>query len=225
MWWRGRPRQSSQRPDRFLSLARLEKSDGQPTARRGRWASPGRVGTGKLMTIGLSVVKRCRREPGAWATSTCGAAMAQLAGRVIVCRAGAANSYFALVSSAVQGCMSVRVNQWHANHAETDVLFMGSWSSGWPGQDASGHRSVGVVAPFAPHPVNTTRPTCGGDRNVDRVEFADSAYGQPARKHGCSGWGTAPVRDSHHTRRRPHRDRWVCWVSAMIFSASIDKPR
>jgi len=41
------------------------------------------------MTIGLSVVKRCGREPGAWATSTCGAAMAQLAGRVIVCRAGA----------------------------------------------------------------------------------------------------------------------------------------
>lgn len=25
-----------------------------------------------------------------------------------------------------------RVNQWHAHHAETDVLFMGSWSSGWP---------------------------------------------------------------------------------------------
>lgn len=42
------------------------------------------------------------------------------------------------------------VNQWHANYAETDVLFMGSWSSGWPGQDASCHRLVGVVAPFAP---------------------------------------------------------------------------
>src|SRR6476646_10935065 len=132
--------------------------------------------------------------------------------------------------------MSVRVNRWHANHAETDVLFMGSWSSGWPGQDASGHRAAGVVGPFAPRvgagpdpsrwptlqglarwrsrtrqrrsrrsrgdsfsrvpvprPVNTTRPTCGGDRNVGRVEFTDSAYGQPARKHACSGWGTAPL--------------------------------
>ena len=41
--------------------------------------------------------------------------------------------------------------------------------------------------------VNSTRPTCGGDRNVGRVEFTDSAPGKPAREHAWLGWGEAPL--------------------------------
>lgn len=81
--------------------------------------------------------------------------------------------------------MSVRVNQWHANHAETDVQFMGSWSSGWPGQDASGHRSVGVVAPFAPRVgAGPDAISVANSAGLGALSVADEAAQIPAQQRG-----------------------------------------
>ena len=44
-----------------------------------------------------------------------------------------------------------------------------------------------------PLSMNSTRPTCGGDRNVGRVEFTDSTYGQASQGACLAGMGRSPV--------------------------------
>src|SRR6476620_2712691 len=41
--------------------------------------------------------------------------------------------------------------------------------------------------------MNSTRPTCGGDRNVGRVEFTDSTHGQASQGACLAGMGRSPV--------------------------------